>query len=115
MAVEITIRLPESQAERLRALAQARGVSLEALVRETLQRALPDASLETSFAEGESPEGLEVRFERTSEGYTRLKLYRSGVEVLPDPWSIVGCGRSGMGDLSTRHDDYFVEAILGQP
>lgn len=39
MAVEITIRLSESQAERLRALAQARGVSLETYLAEVAVQA----------------------------------------------------------------------------
>lgn len=41
MAVEITIRLPDTQAEHLRRLAAAQGVSLETYIAEMLERVAP--------------------------------------------------------------------------
>lgn len=41
MTVEITVRLPEAQAERLRQLAQAQGKSLETYIAETLASVAP--------------------------------------------------------------------------
>lgn len=112
MAVEITIRLSEPQVERLHQLAQARGVSVDDFVQATLESALSEP---TPAETDESLQGLEVKFERLPSGHYRMKLFRNGVEVPPDPMAIVGCGRSGTGDVAARHDDYFVEAILGRP
>jgi len=112
MAVEITIRLSEPQAERLAHIAQAHGVSLEMFIQDALSR----MAAESVITETENTlEGLEVRFVKMPSGYMRLKLFRNGVEIPPDPMAIVGCGRSATGDLAERHDDYFVEAILQTP
>lgn len=112
MAVEITIRLSEPLAERLRQLAQSRGVSVDDWVQATLESAL---NVPTPAESDESLQGLEVRFEKLPTGYYQLKLFRNGVEVPPDAFKFIGCGRSGTGDVAARHDDYFVEAILGKP
>ncbi|MCS6920047.1 MAG: BrnA antitoxin family protein [Fimbriimonadales bacterium] len=42
MAIEITVRLPEGQVERLQRLAQARGVSLETYIAEVVAHAAPE-------------------------------------------------------------------------
>lgn len=60
----LTIRLPEDQHERLRALAAHRGVSLNKLFEEFAARALAEFDTETRFrahaARGDAAEGLRL-------------------------------------------------------
>ncbi|MCS6918525.1 MAG: hypothetical protein NZM28_02000 [Fimbriimonadales bacterium] len=108
MAVEITIRLSEPQAERLHHLAQSRGISVDTLVQETLQSALSEPVLAEN---DESLKGLEVRFEPLPSGYYRVKLLRNGVEVPPDAFKFIGCARSGTGDVAARHDAFLSSTL----
>ena len=60
----LTIRLPESQHERLRALASSRGVSLNKLFEEFSTRAITEFDMETRFrllaSRGNRERGLEL-------------------------------------------------------
>ena len=60
----LTIRLPESQHERLRALASSRGVSLNKLFEEFSTRAITEFDMETRFrllaSRGSRERGLEI-------------------------------------------------------
>ncbi len=60
----MTIRLPDDQHARLKALAARRGISLNKLIEEFSARALAEADTETRFlaraARGRSGDGLEL-------------------------------------------------------
>lgn len=60
----LTIRLPSDQHERLKALAAARGVSINKLFEEFSARALAEFDIETSFrllaAKGNKKRGLDL-------------------------------------------------------
>jgi hypothetical protein len=77
------VQLTDAQTEALRRLANERGVSIAELVREGVDLLLRSAA---------SPMSYEERTRRMLE--------------------LSGRFSSAVGDLSTRHDDYFVEAIL---
>ena len=74
------ISLEPEQAERLRRLARERGVSMAHLVREAIDR---------TYGGPLAPPTRAEQWERA--------------------WSAVGCGHSGLGDVSERHDDYLDE------
>ena len=74
------ISLEPEQADRLRRLARDRGVSMAHLIREAVDRTYGGA--------------LAPR--------TRAELWERAM-------SAVGCGHSGLGDVSDRHDDYLDE------
>jgi hypothetical protein len=70
----LKVYLRQEQLEPLRALAERRGESLAALVRQGVDLLLAEVSIQE------------------------------------DPlWDIVGLGRSDVGDLALRHDDYLAE------
>jgi Arc/MetJ-type ribon-helix-helix transcriptional regulator len=79
--VRTQIQLTEEQMADLKKLAAERGVSVAELVREGVQALL-----------------------RASRGGTREEKKRRALAA-------VGKFRSGVTDLSTRHDDYFAEAV----
>lgn len=79
--VRVQVRLTEEQVRRLRELAAARGVSVAALVRESVDRLFEDPSLQT----------VADRRRRAM--------------------SIVGCGCSGLTDVAVRHDDHLLETF----
>lgn len=76
----LTIRLPEDQHARLRALAKSRGISLNKLFEEFSTRAITEFDMENRFrmlaAKGSRERGLELlakldaHFGSESEGYT---------------------------------------------
>lgn len=74
------ISLEPEQAERLRRLAKERGVSMAHLIREAVDRA-----------------------------YGGPLAPPTRAELGERAWSAVGCGHSGLGDVSERHDDYLDE------
>jgi predicted DNA-binding ribbon-helix-helix protein len=74
------ISLEPEQAERLRRLAKDRGVSMAHLIREVVDR---------TYGTALAPP-------------TRAELWERAL-------SAIGCGRSGLGDVSERHDDYLDE------
>jgi len=74
------ISLEPEQADRLRRLARERGVSMAHLIREAVDRTYG------------GPLALPTR-----------------AELWERAWSAVGCGHSGLGDVSERHDDYLDE------
>jgi hypothetical protein len=74
------ISLEPEQAERLRRLAKERGVSMAHLVREAVDR---------TYGGPLAPP-------------TRAELWERAL-------SAIGCGHSGLGDVSERHDDYLDE------
>jgi hypothetical protein len=82
MMTRTQVQLTESQVEALKRLARTRGVSIAELVREGVDLLLRSAGSTLSYDER-----------------TRRMLELSGRY------------NSGLRDLSTRHDDYFVEAI----
>jgi len=73
------ISLEPEQADRLRRLASERGVSMAHLIREAVDR---------TYGSVLAP--------------TRAELWARAM-------SAVGCGHSGLGDVSERHDDYLDE------
>lgn len=73
------ISLEAEQADRLRRLAGERGVSMAHLIREAVERTYGTALVPT-----------------------RAQLVERAL-------SAVGCGHSGLGDVSDRHDDYLDE------
>ena len=75
------ISLDSAQAARLRRLARERGTSMAALIRDAVEHAYPES-------EDETPE---ARWARALDA--------------------IGKHRSGLTDVSIRHDDYLVEAI----
>jgi hypothetical protein len=74
------ISLEPEQAERLRRLARERGVSMAHLVREAVDRAYGGVLAPP----------------------TRAELWERAMAA-------VGCGSSGLADVSERHDDYLDE------
>jgi hypothetical protein len=74
------ISLEPEQAERLRRLAKDRGVSMAHLVREAVDR---------TYGSALAPP-------------TKAELWERAL-------SAIGCGHSGLGDVSERHDDYLDE------
>ncbi len=74
------ISLEPEQADRLRRLAGERGVSMAHLIREAVDR---------TYGGALAPP-------------TRAELWERAM-------SAVGCGHSGLGDVSDRHDDYLDE------
>jgi Ribbon-helix-helix protein, copG family len=74
------ISLEPEQAERLRRLAKERGVSMAHLVREAVDRT-----------------------------YGGPLAPPTRAELVARAMSAVGCGHSGLGDVSERHDDYLDE------
>jgi hypothetical protein len=74
------ISLEPEQAERLRRLAKDRGVSMAHLIREAIDR---------TYGTALAPP-------------TRAELWERAL-------SAIGCGHSGLGDVSERHDDYLDE------
>lgn len=74
------ISLEPEQADRLRRLARERGVSMAHLIREAVDR---------TYGGALAPP-------------TRAELWERAM-------SAVGCGHSGLGDVSDRHDDYLDE------
>jgi len=78
--IRVQVQLTEQQAAKVRRLADDRGVSVAALVRDAV-----DELTETSEQE--------ARWERAL--------------------ATVGKYRSGLGDVSERHDDYLAEDFLG--
>jgi hypothetical protein len=74
------ISLEPEQAERLRRLARERGVSMAHLIREAVDR---------TYGGPLAPP-------------TRAELWERAK-------SAIGCGHSGLGDVSKRHDDYLDE------
>jgi hypothetical protein len=74
------ISFEPEQADRLRRLAAERGVSMAHLVREAVDRMYGGALAPP----------------------TRAELWARAL-------SAVGCGHSGLGDVSERHDDYLDE------
>ena len=78
--VRAQVQFTEEQLEAVRSVARRRGVSVSQVVREGVNLLL---------REDRSP--------------SREELIRRSLEVL-------GTFRSGTGDVSTRHDDYFAEA-----
>lgn len=75
------ISLDAAQAARLRRLARERGTSMAALIRDAVERTYPDSEADSR----------EARWARAM--------------------AVIGTHRSGLSDVSTRHDDYLVEAI----
>lgn len=73
------ISLEPEQADRLRRLAKERGVSMAHLIREAVDRMYGTTLVPT-----------------------RAQLVERAL-------SVVGCGHSGLGDVSDRHDDYLDE------
>ena len=73
------ISLEPEQADRLRQLARARGVSMAHLIREAVERTYGTALVPTR------------------------------AQIVERALSAVGCGHSGLGDVSDRHDDYLDE------
>jgi len=74
------ISLEPEQADRLRRLAAERGVSMARLIREAVDRA-----------------------------YGSVLAPPTRAELRDRAMSAVGCGHSGLGDVSERHDDYLDE------
>lgn len=74
------ISLEPEQAQRLRGLARERGVSMAHLIREAVDR---------TYGTALAPP-------------TRAELWERAL-------SAIGCGHSGLGDVSERHDDYLDE------
>lgn len=74
------IPLEPEQAERLRRLAKERGVSMAHLIREAVDRT-----------------------------YGTALALPTREEIVRRALSAIGCGRSGFGDVSERHDDYLDE------
>jgi len=73
------ISLEPEQAERLRRIARDRGVSMAHLIREAVDRTYGAAVVPTR------------------------------AQIVERALSAVGCGHSGLGDVSDRHDDYLDE------
>lgn len=78
--VRTQIQLTEDQARRLKTQAATQHISVAELVRRAVDK---------SLTEQQAPDPVELR---------RRALAASG------------CGHSGLGDVSERHDDYLVEA-----
>jgi plasmid stability protein len=78
--VRTQIQLTDEQARRVKAVAAREGISVSAVVRRSLDKALTGDRL---------PDDAEIR--------------RRAIEA-------AGCFNSGLGDLSERHDDYLAEA-----
>lgn len=74
------ISLEPEQADRLRRLAQDRGVSMAHLIRDAVDR---------TYGTALAPPTRDERWERAM--------------------SAVGCASSGLGDLALHHDDYLDE------
>lgn len=77
--VRTQIQLTEKQSKTLKAAATREGVSVAALIRRIIDRS------------------------------TRHGQIVDDDELWRRATSAVGCGRSGLGDLSERHDDYLAE------
>ena len=81
--VRTQIQLTEEQAKGLKRLAKKEGIS----VAEVIRRSVND-----TLKEGGAP---------------------SEDELWDRAFEVVGLGRSGMHDVSERHDDYLTEAYMG--
>ena len=81
--IRLQIQLEERDAERLREMAHRDGVSIAALVRDAVAR----------FLERDAPVSRADRVQRILD--------------------LAGRYASGCSDVSERHDEYFVDAILG--
>lgn len=78
--VRTQIQLSERQSEDLKRLARKQGISVAEIIRRSVNRTLKDGYV-------------------PSEDELWIRALR-----------VVGCGHSGMSDVSERHDDYLVEA-----
>ena len=79
--IRTQIQLTESQAREVKRMAEERGVSMAAVIREAI------------------------------DDHLRRRGGPSWDEIVERAISAVGCGHSGLGDLAERHDDYFVESV----
>jgi Ribbon-helix-helix protein, copG family len=78
--IRTQIQLTSTQASELKRLAAEHGVSMASLIRDAVEE------------------------------YLRATSGAPWVEVVDRASAAVGSCHSGLGDLSTRHDDYFAEA-----
>jgi hypothetical protein len=80
--VRTQIQLTEEQAKGLRRLAQKEGVSVAEIIRRSVNGALREANVPSED------------------------------ELWDRALKVVGIGRSGLHDISERHDDYLAEAYM---
>ncbi len=78
--VRTQIQLTEDQAKRLKRIAEKQGISVAEVIRRSVDRTL-----------------------REDYAPTEDELWDRAMRA-------IGCGRSGLHDVSERHDDYLVEA-----
>jgi hypothetical protein len=81
--VRTQIQLTEDQAKGLKRLAKKQGVSVAEIIRRSVNDALKEASVQ------------------------------SDDELWDRAFKVVGIGKSGLHDVSERHDDYLTEAYMG--
>lgn len=109
----IEIEMPDEEAQQLQHLALQRGQSLEETARDVLLhgiRQLDDTTLGGVDVASDFSR-LSVRLEPISTTTYRLSVLKDGHQLCSDAMAMVGCARSSEGDISARHDDYFVSAL----
>lgn len=114
--MQITLELNETEVKQLQQLAHQRGLTISDLAREILLRETrllqPDAPSQSLEIETE-PVKWTVEFTPVEQNAFRLRILENDREIHLAPDAGVGAVRSGRGDLSTHHDDYFAEACIG--
>jgi 16S rRNA U516 pseudouridylate synthase RsuA-like enzyme len=79
--IRTQIQLTETQAREVKRMAEERGVSMAAIIREAIDDRL------------------------------RRRNAPSWDELVERAIAAIGCGHSGLGDLAERHDHYFADSI----
>ncbi|MCS6919100.1 MAG: hypothetical protein NZM28_04965 [Fimbriimonadales bacterium] len=110
--MQITVELNEAEAKQLERLAQQQGLTVADWAREVLMRETRLLLETVSTLPANDSESLNwtVEFVPVGENAFQMRILESGREVELTPEAGVGSVRSGRGDLSILHDDYFAEA-----